>query len=333
VTDDAGPDGIATVIVGIAQTVASSTAFVTETLASNAAGFTSTFTDLRSAVITEIIGLPAGQTPAPRSTTNTGSTNTNTGSSPNNTGTGTTSSGLSAGAKIGIGVAIPLIALAILATFLIGWFKFRDHRPGPHAGPMIQERDDGGLPEPVGPGWASGPAKYGVDRPVSQPPPAYHGPDAQSRVGAGGIPIHELNNNEGFGAQRGYGGARQEMSAIPTTPLHELGSKTPTLSPSSVARKPLSPTPSAPSVPAISQTSFTPPWDRTGEEEFAYSGPVAAAPKTEEELEVERMEQEMAQVKLRKQRLLDVQMLEEREEELRRKIRERRGTGGGGPSS
>jgi hypothetical protein len=41
----------------------------------------------------------------------------------------------------------------------------------------------------------------------------------------------------------------------------------------------------------------------------------------------------MAQVKLRKQRLLDVQMLEEWEEELRRKIRERRGTGGGGPSS
>jgi hypothetical protein len=331
VTDDAGPDGIATVIVGIAQTVASSTAFVTETLASNAAGFTSTFTDLRSAVITEIIGLPAGQTPAPRSTTNTGSTTTNTGSSPNNTGTGTTSSGLSAGAKIGIGVAIPLIALAILAAFLIWWFKFRDRRPGPPAGPMLQERDDGGLPEPVGPGWAT---KDGVGRPVSQPPPAYHGPDAQSRIGAGGIPIHELNSNEGFDAQRGYGGGRQEMSAIPATPLHELGSKTPTLSPSSVARKPLSPTPSMPSVPAISQTSsFAPPWDRTGEEEFAYSGPVAAAPKTEEELEVERMEQEMAQVKLRKQRLLDVQMLEEREEELRRKIKERRGRGGGGPSS
>jgi hypothetical protein len=201
--------------------------------------------------------------------------------------------------------------IALLAGFLLWWFKYRNSQA-----PVLRETDDGGLPEPTGPGWVSG------TKPVSQPPPAYRGPDAQRRVESGGVPIHELSSTleAGAGAQTQYAtrGGRQEMR-------HEMGVKSPVLASTAVAEKPLS----SVALP-VAQSSVAPPWERIEGEEFAYGGPVSvSSPKTPEELEVERMEQEMAQVKLRKQRLLDVQALEQREEELKRAIESKRNTGGG----
>lgn len=215
--------------------------------------------------------------------------------------------------------------ITLLAGFLLWWFKYRKRQT-----PVVRETDDSGLPEPTGPGWVSG------TKTVPQPPPAYRGPDVQRKVESGGVPIHELSSTFGAGAgaqtQHATRGGRQEMSAIPASTRHEMGVKSPVLASAAMAKNPL-----APVVPPVAQSSVAPPWETTAEEEFAYGGPASvSSPKTQEELEVERMEQEMAQVKLRKQRLLDVQALEQKEEELKRAIESKRNMGvdtsGGGSS-
>ena len=322
ITGGVGQNSVATVVVGIAATI-SSTVLITTTIPSNEVAYTSSFTNSASAILTEIIAIPADQTSAPTTSGNTLATTSSTGSNPTNTSATPSPSGLSTGAKIGIGVAVPLVVIALLAGFLLWWFKYRNSQA-----PVLPEIDDGGLPESTGPGWVSG------TKPVSQPLPAYRGADAQRKVESGGVPIHELSftSGAGAGAQTQYAtrGGRQEMSAVPASTRHEMGVQSPVLASAAVAENSVSPV-----VPPVAQSSIAPPWERTAEEEFAYGGPASVSlPKTQEELEVERMEQEMAQVKLRKQRLLDVQALEQKEEALKRAIESKRnmgaGTSGGG---
>ncbi|KAH8597802.1 hypothetical protein B0O99DRAFT_616824 [Bisporella sp. PMI_857] len=111
----------------------------------------------------------------------------------------------------------------------------------------------------------------------------------------------------------------------------------PSLSTAAIARKPLSPSPepsaSNISSPQPSTRTSIPPWDTTQDHDFSAYQPqhheIINEERTAEDIEIQRLEEEMAQVKLRKERLQNLQRLEEREEELRRKIEERRG---GGPS-
>jgi hypothetical protein len=297
----------------ITDTDVLTTFFTTTTIPSGQTPYTSTFTDQSSAAITEVIGATAGSSPG--------------SSSPS-------TNGLSSGAKIGIGVTIPLAFIAFAGVGLLWFFRRRRNNRG----------FESGAPEPTS-------TIAALEEPKDHPP-SYHG----LPVEAGGTPITEMNQhqhpttivaspepgshelNAVAGEQRHYPSQelssdqqRHEASGNPIYTGHELPTQPMTTSPtpaspvSSPKRKPVSITVASP---GPSSSSFPPPWDPSGAAEYErglHIGPAEAA--IAEDQELKELEEEVARVKMQKQRLQDLQALEAREDELRRSIAERKKMG------
>lgn len=211
-----------------------------------------------------------------------------------------------------------------------------------------QETHDGGLPEPTN--TIAGLEKH------KDNPPSYHG----LHVEAGGAPISEMDPDQAQfrhnmaqptihelnAAQQRYEAigspvytgqelsadqARYEASGNPVYVGQELSSQPMTPSPipaspvSSPSRKPV---PVATPAGGQSSASFPLPWDSSGAAEYERElniGPAEAA--AAEDQELKQLEEEVARVKMQKQRLQELQALEAREEELRRSIAERKKLG------
>ena len=138
------------------------TFFVTTTIPAGAVPYTSIFTDAKSAAITEVIGVTAASTP------------TGAPISP------VPSSGLSSGAKIGIGVAIPLVFIGLSIIAIL--FFLRHRKVGQQA--ERPERHDGGLPEPT--------STISILKESGDHPPSYQSP----QVEVGGAPIAEMHQDQ-----------------------------------------------------------------------------------------------------------------------------------------
>jgi hypothetical protein len=246
------------------------------------------------------------------SATGTAKTPEATGGPPNNPSSG----GLSSGAKIGIGVAIPLVAI-ILGLACLWYFRRRRRNQSPVSGEQQAEKYDGGLPEPIST----------IDELPKALPPSYQlrvGEFGRVPVEAGGTPIHEMN--QGFG-EGGRGGNRVHEHNDGTTgggQRHELGAV------ESQRNESSSPQPST------HTSSFPPPWDSNEgyscTPSQSYSPQVGTAEigteqrsaNVDEDVELRQMEEEMAQVRQRRERLQSMQELEAREEALKKAIEERR---------
>jgi len=124
------------------------------------------------------------------------------------------------------------------------------------------------------------------------------------RLQAAGIPIHEIE--AGRPAVEAAGNPRHEFADTQSSHRHELtaspsphpiGSDSASFGPG-MSRIPISP-PSTTSTPF-----FPPPWDNTGGTGYdSYEHPHAEPQRTEEDLEIQRLEEEAAQVRLRRERL------------------------------
>lgn len=242
-----------------------------------------------------------------------------TGGPPNNSSSG----GLSSGAKIGIGVAIPLVAI-ILGLACLWYFRRRRRNQSPVSGEQQVEKYDGGLPEPIST----------IDELPKALPPSYQlrvGEFGRVPVEAGGTPIHEMN--QGFG-EGGRGGNRVHEHNDGTTgggQRHELGAVESQRNESSSAVVGQSPP-----QPSTHTSSFPPPWDSN--EGYSYTPSQSYSPQVgtaeigteqrsanvEEDVELRQMEEEMVQVRQRRERLQSMQELEAREEALKKAIEERR---------
>lgn len=241
------------------------------------------------------------------------STASNTGAPTTSTPTSASSSGLSTGAKIGIGVAVPLVVILLA----IGAFIFFRRRKRS----VQAQTDDGGLPEHV--------SNIAELKDNSQPP-GYH----QNPAEAGGNPIHEMNDNH----SRGYA---QEVAA---SPIHELNSDATNsrqLSPANtprdeslgtspkseiaaVGRKPVA-------TPPLPKSSVPAPWENSGEIPYPAPSLDPAHVTQNDDVDLKEMQEEIVMIRERKERLRSLQALDEREEQLKRKIEERKKSGG--PSS
>jgi len=308
-------DGTITVIDYVQDTDILTTLFTTTTIPSGQAPYISIFTNQQSAAVTEVIGV------------NPGSTNPSS-NPPSSTG------GLSSGAKIGIGVAIPLAFIALVGVSLLWFFRRRKNsREVPSGG---AETYDDGLPEPT--------TNIAILEKSEGNPPSYHG----LHVEAGGTQVSEMNQDQQptdvtgstgptshelnaiAGQQRHYPSqelstdqARYEASGNPVYEGHELPTQpaSPSPTPASPRRKPI-PLATAASGPS---SSFPPPWDSNAASQYERDlniGPAEAA--AAEDQELKELEEEVARVKMQKQRLQELQALEAREEELRRSIAERK---------
>lgn len=277
-----------TEIVGVPDSGILETSRITSTLPTGASAFTSTFINPDAQAETIVVGVSATKTTSGKSA----STNSKHTLSPG---------GLSSGTKIGIGVSVPLVVLALLSIGIFLFMRRQKQRKlaGPNSGiPEEQEKDDGGLPENVN------------SIPELPKHPSYVG------LAAGPNSIHELTANE-------TNTHEPRAAEIQGTPRHEIDesaeprrelSASPALPHAAIARKPVSPS----AVPA--------PWEDQGYE--AYQNPMSEPVRTVEDLEIQRLEEEMAQIKLRKERLQSLQLLEEREEELKKEIEQKRKKGG-----
>lgn len=283
-----------TKIIGISQTRIAYTIRKITTVPNDAAGFTYTLSNPNAQAVTVLVGIP-GSTRAPGAT---GAPKT--ASIPEQTQKHSPG-GLSTGAKIGIGITIPLIVLVLgVGVFL---FLRRRRQQKTTAGvatgaPYEHEKDDGGLPE-------------NVDIILELPKhPSFIAPAAASSS------LHELNATD---ATDPYVGRAVEL---PQTPVHEprqdlSASPPPPLQPAAISQKPVSPTPAG-AIPA--------PWENPGYERYESNPNPASEPsvRTGEDLDIQRLEEEVAQIALKKQRLQSLQFLEEREEALKREIRKKR---------
>jgi hypothetical protein len=350
------------------DTVILTTFFVTTTIPASDTPYILTFTDKKSAAITEVIGVNAASkssepsTSSPPLTSSSQDSTSSLNTSPSNPSSANSSGGLSSGAKIGIGIAIPLvfIALAVVGTL----FFLRRRKRARQTRPQPQETHDGGLPEPA--------STINVLEKFKEYPPSYRGP----HVEAGGAPIAEMNQDQqrsdGTGSSLLFShelnaaqqGQRQDLSSSPLPELNanqqryeasgnhmtsdqELSadqaryevSGNPAQVGHELSTQPHTPSP-IPTLPVFSPTkepvpvrtaspgpssSFPPPWDSTGTAEYERKlniGPAEAA--AAEDQDLRELEEEVARVKMQKQRLQELQALEAREEELRRSIVERK---------
>lgn len=324
--------GTVTVIEYAEDTDVLTTFFTTTTIPSGQAPYTSIFTDQVSAAITEVIGVHQGSKPS-------SSSSPGSDTNPDNPSSANSSGGLSSGAKIGIGVAIPLAFIAVAAVGLIWFLRRRKNRREVQSGPQTH---DGGLPEPT--------STIAVVEEPKDLPPSYHG----LHVEAGGSPIAEMSQDQhptstpepalntsqqryeagGVAMPRGQelsaDQARYEASGDPVYAGHELSTQpmTPSPTPASPVSSPTrKPVPLATASPGPS-SSFPPPWDSSGATEYERDlniGPAEAA--AAEDQELKELEEEVARVKMQKQRLQELQALEAREDELRRSIAERKKLG------
>lgn len=286
-----------TEVIGVPNSEILTTSSVTSTLPAGASAFTSTFTNPDAQAETFIIGLPATTTAIVTPTTSGGGEATKSTHMPS-------PGGLSTGAKIGIGVAVPLVVLILLG---IGGFLFFRHREKRKLAarnmglPREKEKDDGGLPENV------------TSIPELPKHPSYSGLAIEPNS------VHELNvnitNQNDPRVAEIQGTPRHEIDE-PEAPRRELSASPAPLA-AVIARKPVSPTPAS-----VIQA----PWEDQGY--GAYQTPGSEPVRTAEDLEIQRLEEEMAQVKLRKERLQSLQLLEEREEALKKTIEEKKRKGG-----
>ena len=296
------------------------TFFVTTTIAAGAVPYTSTFTDQESAAITDLIGVTPGPNPMPCSSTNS-----------------SCHKGLAYGAKIGIGVAIPLffIALSIIAIL----FFLRRRRASRQT--EQPERHDGGLPELT--------STIDILKDSGDNPPSYQSP----HVEIGGAPIAEMHqdqqpldiarNPQSMSHELNADQQKHESGGNPVSPSHELSSdqqryeasgnpvytdNEKSVQAQTSSQDSASPVKAQDPAPAPSASSFQPPWDASGAADYERElniGPAEAA--AAEDQELKELEEEVARVKMQKQRLQELQALEAREEELRRSIAERKKMG------
>lgn len=275
--------------------------------------------------------------------------------SPSNKGNPTdnnSTGGLSSGAKIGIGVAIPLVViLLILGAFFFFRHRRRRVKPTAETG-ETPEKTAGGIPELM---------TTAVD--IKKPDQVQYNPPQQGRlpVDAGGIPINELHYDTARQMPEGWNTFELHGQAAPTprydssAPRYEV-SASPAYSNSPIARKSIPAT----SVPTTTSTpsTFPPPWSGgDGAESWAnnpvpqptpppqelitpverpseLSAPQAAtSPEVSEDADLIALELEMEQVRQKKERLQHLQELEAREAELSKRIAEKKNasnSGGGG---
>ncbi|KAH8599508.1 autophagy-related protein 27-domain-containing protein [Bisporella sp. PMI_857] len=276
--------GTVSVIVEVENTVASVMKLITSTLPGGQAPYTSTFTNSGMPEVTVIIGVTA----------------TASGSNPTGVNSDTSStkkSGLSTGAKVGIGVTIPL--LIIIAAVLLGiwWHRKRN-----------KEYDDGGLPEHIN-------TLSEMQEASPRPPPAY----LKSPSSVYEISADELQHPAAAAIRHEMATySKRELSQSPLH-LHEIGSAEPS---PAMPGKPVSPSSLASNG---NMGPSIPPWDNFHENEVSIHQAARDEPvRTTEDIEIQRMEEEMAQVRLRKERLANLERLEQREAELERAIVDRK---------
>jgi hypothetical protein len=254
------------------------------------------------------------------------------------TGNNTSSGEISSGAKIGIGVAIPLIV--VLISIGVFWY-FRQRGKKRVTSELLGQNEDGSrLPEPtseISELKGSGGTKY---------------PMGRQAVEASSVSINEMGDTTSE--------ARLKVYELPN---RTMGVASPPSSPAPLSKKPVSPrtTPVAVvSGESVSKAStFPAPWDHAGGDDMTPSNPrlvsreaepvpkfqkspgtggsasplyssqaVASSAAGIGDDELQKLEKEMAQVKQRKERLQEVQELERKEEELQRTIEEKRKTMG-----
>ncbi|KAE9372754.1 hypothetical protein N431DRAFT_545277 [Stipitochalara longipes BDJ] len=297
-TQPEGADGTATVVYAAADTSILTTYYVTTTVPSGAPEYTSIFTDKKSAAITEVIAVTSGGTPKPTSPSSS-PTSPNNPASPKSQPQPQSSSGLSTRAKIGIGVTIPLFFILLILALVFFLRKRKKHVP------EQQESGDGGLPEPMS----------NISE-LKANPPSYSGRGENLHVEAEGVPIHEMN---GTAAEQKY---EADGDQVYTT-HNELAANP-------ARQQSLSPQ-TTPNPPKETTTSFSPPWNNTGAEEFSHlQTPNSNSVEKSYDPEIAQLEEEAERMRKKRERLQEMQELEEREAEIRRSILERKRAGRSG---
>lgn len=248
----------------------------------------------------------------------TGTVSRTSSTSSNSQPTFTTPAGLSTGAKIGIGITIPLvvlIAIGILAFCLLRRRKKKRNTPNGDQPPELPEETSSRRELESG---------AFVKRKEDKDDGQIH-ELSQQQVGEKNV--HELK-------------ADSYAPVVSPVPIHELAPQTPTpryeltdtgitsqtppvpkSPPPGVTRKPVNPSP------APVSGYFSPPWEiPEGESSFsaAYTGPPVSSTQANEDQELREMEEEMARIKEEKDRLRRMQSLEAREKELRKTIEARK---------
>lgn len=252
-------------------------------------------------------------TPSTPSSTTTSNTAGPTIISTSSSGPSPGSSSLSSGAKIGIGVTVPIV----LILLIVGIFIFFRRRKRSVSAENGQENDDGGLPEAVATITELKDNSY---------PPNY----PTNRAEAGGNQIHEMNDNDSHKYSQGMrvppihelnsdtDNSRNDLTSADTS--HIEGIKSPQSNAAAMGKKSVFTPPPKPTFPA--------PWENSPE--MVYPAPnlgPGPGPQDGDE-DLKKMQEEMAVIRERKERLRSLQALEEREEELKRRIQEREKTGG-----
>lgn len=298
--------------------------------ASSTLSSSSTYTVLFTT--TTYISVPSGQKPYTSTITGafgltvdvgfTGTVPQTSSTTSNSQPTFTTPAGLSTGAKIGIGVTIPLVVLIAIGILAFCLLKRRKKRNTP-TGDQPPE-----LPEETS---SRRELESGAFVKRKEDKNAIEAADGQ---------IHELSQPQVAGTDVHELKADSYAPVVSSLPIHELAPPMPTpryeltdtgittqtppvpkSPPPAVTRKPVSPSP------APVGGYFPPPWE-TPEGEGSYSaahtGPPVPSTQANEDQELREMEEEMARIKEEKDRLRRMQSLEAREKELRKTIEARK---------
>ncbi|PMD32471.1 hypothetical protein L207DRAFT_572222 [Hyaloscypha variabilis F] len=284
-TQPEGDDGTATVVYAAADISISTTYYITTTIPSGQAEYISTFTNKKSAAITEVIAVTSGGTPQSTSSISPN----NPASQPKSQG----SSGLSSGAKIGIGVTVPIVFILLILALI--FFLHKRKKP-----PQEHQEGDEGLPEPIS----------NISELKAKPPSFPSGKEDGLHVEAQGVPIHEMNATNAELRYEADGNPRiRTQNGLAATPAQA---------------QPL-PQQTAP-VPTSNVTSaFPQPWNNPAATEYEYPQIVNQSQGVViEDPEIAQLEAEAARMKKKRERLQEMQELEEREEEIRRSILEKK---------
>jgi hypothetical protein len=302
-----------------------STFFSTATLGLGETPYTSTVTAQNSPAVTDIIWVA-------QKTTGT------TTSNPTTTNTMSVSTGrLSPGAKAGIGIGVAVVVVLLAVGFI--WFIIVHRRKSRSAARLEVQREkhDSGLPEHI-----SAMDEIGLD--YTPGGRYYRSPVGTVPQEVEGTQVHKARYV--LPAASNIVGERHELQeSNPATQRSELGTeaKTPISKfselgvQSNIQRKAVSPSPA----------SFPPPWATSPQqgnhhlqEHSRTEQPQETSKTTATEMVVEPdehdpelrlLEDEIAKVRVERERLQRLQDLEVREAELKRNIEERRKRGGGLP--
>lgn len=227
------------------------------------------------------------------------------------------SSGLSSGAKIGIGVAIPLGVIILVAAIFIFYWR-RKH--------LIQQKNE----QEKNSGRPPQPTANITELENNSPSQNYSKKRADiSYVKDHGEEIHEMHDNNSYGHSPWPRVSSHELNSDNTNSGYELtatdnphNDRLETTHISSITAT------SRESVSKSSPKSSSPtPWENSGEIPYlgANLGVRHAPPDDDEDLR--EMQDEISVIKERKERLMKLQELEEREEQLMKRIEERKKTG------